>query len=53
MLAHSNAGLKELLNEAKDHKVVQERTDEEGQVLFYMNYSNIILEKIVKDTLNK
>jgi hypothetical protein len=27
MLAHSKAGLKELLNEAKDHKVVQERID--------------------------
>jgi chromosome segregation and condensation protein ScpB len=53
MLAHSNTGLKELLNEAKDHKVVLERTDEDGQVYFYMSYSNMILEKIWKDQLNK
>lgn len=53
MLAHNMAGLKELLNEAKDHKLVLERTDEDGQVFFYMNYSNIILEKISKDMLNK
>lgn len=44
--------MRELLNEAKDHKVVLERTDEDGQVFFYMNYSNIILEKISKDSLN-
>lgn len=45
--------MKEYLNEAKDHKVVQERTDVDGQTYFFMNYPPMLLEKIATEMLNK
>lgn len=53
MLCHDNKQMREYLNEAKDHKVVQERVDESGQTLFFMNYPEMLLEKIVKEMLTK
>ena len=44
--------LKEYLAEAKDHKVVLERTDDSGSTLMYMNYPPLLLEKIAKELLN-
>ena len=41
--------MKDYLHEAKDHKVVLERTDEQGFTYLYMNYPVQLLEKIVSD----
>ena len=38
MLATSQKALKEYLLEAKDHKIVQERIDNNGNTYLYMNY---------------
>ena len=46
MLCYNNQSMKEYLNEAKDHKVVMEKTDEDGQTYFYMPYASNLLEKI-------
>ena len=52
MLCNNQKGLKEYLAEAKDHKVVLERTDDSGYTYMYMTYPNSVLEKIVKETLD-
>jgi len=44
MLAYSQKMLKEYLNEAKDHKVVQERTDDQGFTYLFMNYPTPTLQ---------
>ena len=38
MLATSQKALKEYLLEAKDHKIVQERVDDQGVTFLYMHY---------------
>ena len=48
MLATSQKGLKEYLNEARDHKIVQERVDDAGNTYLYMHYPTHMLEKIAK-----
>lgn len=52
MLAHNTKGLKDYLNEAKDHKVVVERTDENGSTILTMPYPAPLLEKIANGKLN-
>lgn len=52
MLANNQKALKEYLAEAKDHKVVQERIDQDGYTWLFMNYPPLVLEKIVNDTLD-
>ena len=52
MLATSQKALKEYLHEAKDHKIVNERVDEQGNTFLYMQYPPQLLEKIVADDLN-
>ena len=52
MLAHSHKGLKDYLHEAKDHKIVIEKTSEDGNTMLYMPYVPLVLEKIVNNQLN-
>lgn len=52
MLATSQKGLKEYLHEAKDHKIVQERVDDQGSTFLYMQYPAQLLQKIVEDKLD-
>ena len=52
MIANNNKALKEYLSEARDHKVVQEKIDENGTTWLYMNFPTVVLDKIVNDTLN-
>tara|TARA_B110000285_G_C14910192_1_gene507545 strand:- start:58 stop:471 length:414 start_codon:yes stop_codon:yes gene_type:complete len=52
MLCNNQKGLKEYLAEAKDHKVVLERTDDSGYTYMYMTYPISVLEKIVNNTLD-
>ena len=52
MIANNNKALKEYLAEARDHKVVQEKIDENGTTWLFMNFPPVVLEKIVSDTLN-
>ena len=52
MLATSQKQVKEYLHEAKDHKVVNERTDEKGHQIIYMTYPVMLLEKLANDELN-
>ena len=48
MLATSQMGLKEYLNEAKDHKVVLEKIDAESGITYlYMAYPPPLLQWIV------
>jgi hypothetical protein len=49
MLAHSHKDLKDYLHEAKDHKIVIEKTNDEGNTILYMPYNSIVLEKIVNN----
>ena len=49
MLAHSHKNLKEYLHEAKDHKIVIEKTNEDGNTMLYMPFGAQILEKIAND----
>ena len=51
MLCNNQKGLKDYLSEARDHKVVLERLDEQGYTYMFMTYPPTILEKIVKDNL--
>ena len=51
MLAHSTKNMKEYLHEAKDHKIIQERFDEQGSTVISMNYPTAILQKIIDDEL--
>lgn len=51
MVAHSQKTLKDYLHEAKDHKVVIEKTDEQGFVFLLINYPTNVLEKIVNEEL--
>ena len=37
-LAHSHKGLKDYLHEAKDHKIVLEKQDGNGNTVLYMPY---------------
>lgn len=43
--------MKDQLVEAKDHKVVVEKTDDKGVTIFQMKYGSNVLEKIVNGTL--
>lgn len=52
MLCNNQKGLKEYLAEARDHKVVLERTDDSGFTYMYMTYPTSVLEKIVNNTLD-
>jgi hypothetical protein len=52
MLAYSQKMIKDYLHEAKDHKVVHERTDEQGHSYLYMQYPTMLLEKVANDELN-
>ena len=49
MRAHSHKGLKDYLHEAKDHKIVIEKTNDDGNTILYMPYNPLVLEKIVSD----
>ena len=49
MLAHSHKNLKEYLHEAKDHKIVIEKTNEDGNTILVMPYHTTVLEKIAND----
>ena len=51
MLAHSTKNMKEYLHEAKDHKIIQERFDEQGSTVISMNYPTALLQKIIDDEL--
>ena len=51
-VATSQKGLKDSLNEAKDHKVVHEKTDDQGHQMLTMTYPVVLLEKIANDELN-
>ena len=51
MLCNNQKGLKDYLSEAKDHKVVLEKLDDQGYTYMFMTYPQTILEKIVNDTL--
>ena len=51
MLSHSNQGIKDLLREAKDHKVILEKPDENGKLTYQMNYPPHVLEMVVKGTI--
>ena len=53
MLATSQKALKEYLFEAKDHKIVQERVDEQGITFLWMHYPAQLLQKIVDNTLDE
>ena len=53
MLCNNQKGLKDYLNEAKDHKVVLERIDDNGYTYMYISYPPVILEKIVNETLDE
>ena len=53
MLCNNQKGLKDYLNEAKDHKVVLEKIDDNGYTFLYINYPPVILDKIVNETLNE
>ena len=52
MLATSQKQIKDLLHEARDHKVVHERTDENGHQMLFMTYPLQLLEKLAADELN-
>jgi len=52
MLAYSQKQIKDSLHEARDHKVVHERTDENGHQIFFMTYPLPLLEKLAADELN-
>ncbi len=52
MLAYSQKMIKDYLHEAKDHKIVHERTDEQGHQYMYMQYPTLLLEKVANDELN-
>ncbi|TNV78862.1 hypothetical protein FGO68_gene498 [Halteria grandinella] len=52
MLAFSQKAIKDYLHEAKDHKVIHERTDENGHQILFMTYNPVLLEKISNDELN-
>ena len=41
------------LNEAKDHKVVLERQDENGFTIYFMPFPDHLLEKIIEDDLKE
>ena len=51
-LAHSNKGLKDYLHEAKDHKIVLERQDLNGNTVLYMPYQPHLLAKIANNKLD-
>ena len=52
MLAHTHKDLKAYLHEAKDHRVVIEKTNESGLVILSMPYNALVLEKIISNDLN-
>ena len=51
MLCNNQKALKDYLAEAKDHKVVQEKINDTGYTYLYINYPNLVLEKIINDPL--
>ena len=52
MLANSQKQIKDQLHEARDHKVIHERTDQNGHQIVYLNYSLQLLEKVAANELN-
>ena len=52
MVAYNSKAIKDYLLEAKDHKVVIEKTDDKGNIILMINYPTNILEKIANDQLN-
>ena len=52
MLALSTKSLKDYLLEAKDHKIITERIDQQGFTYLQMSYAPHLLEKIAKDQLD-
>lgn len=51
MVANNQKGLKELLSEAKDHKVVNEQVID-GTTYLFIPYHPTVLQKIVEDNLD-
>ena len=51
MLAYNQKGIKDYLHEAKDHKIIHEKNDENGHQILFMKYDNHILEKIANELL--
>jgi hypothetical protein len=51
MKAHDIRGLKELLKEAKEQKVVLEKVMEDGDTLLSMPYPELVLQKVLDNTL--
>lgn len=49
MYAHSYKDLKDYLHEAKDHKIVIEKINDEGSTMLYMPYNVLVLEKIANN----
>jgi len=49
MLAYSKKMVIDYLREAKDHKVIHERTDDNGLLTLYMTYSSHVMDIIVND----
>ena len=49
MIATSKKSIRDMLNEAKEHKVIIEKNDENGNLIYYMNYPTHLLEKVVSD----
>ena len=45
--------LKELLREVRDHKILFEKEDKEGNSYMYLKLKSNILEKIINDQLNR
>ena len=52
MLAYSQKQIKDYLHEAKDHRVIHERMDDQGHQILYMQYPTSLLEKVAQDELN-
>ena len=49
MLCTCQKEIRDLVAEAKDHKVIQERNDERGFVLYFIPCQPIMLEKIISE----
>lgn len=49
MLCTSTKEIRELVAEARDHKVIHEKFDERGFMLYFMTYPPTMLEKIISE----
>ena len=52
MILRNDEQLKENLFELKDHKVIRETKEGNKKTIFYMNYDQKILTKIINDDLD-